>query len=102
VFGIGVANTLRTWLEMWSLRDSHCRGELHLPRLDLPTLLIQPDADSGVFPSQAQTIFDAVGAHDKEQVTMPGDHYFVADPTYRPAVADRIVAWLAERGVTGR
>ncbi|HEY7628560.1 MAG TPA: hypothetical protein VH761_15925 [Ilumatobacteraceae bacterium] len=100
VLGIGTVNTLRTWLDMWSLRDSQCRGALHLPRLDLPTLLIQPDADCGVFPSQARTIFDAVGSADKEYVTMPGDHYFVADATLRPAVADRIVAWLADHGVT--
>ena len=100
VFGIGTVSTLRTWLNMWSLEDSECRGAPHLAVLDLPTLLIQPDADNGVFPSQAQEIFDAIAATDKEFVTMPGDHYFSEEPEHRPAVADRIVEWLAARGVT--
>ena len=85
---------------MWSLEDSECRGAPHLSELDLPTLLVQPDADNGVFPSQAQEIFDAIAATDKEFVTMPGDHYFSEEPEHRPAVADRIVEWLAARGVT--
>lgn len=100
VFGIGTVSTLRTWLNMWSLEDSECRGAPHLAKLDLPTLLVQPDADNGVFPSQAQEIFDAIAATDKEFVTMPGDHYFSEEPEHRPAVADRIVEWLAARGVT--
>ncbi|MHB8530305.1 MAG: hypothetical protein ACYC8V_12460, partial [Caulobacteraceae bacterium] len=29
--GIGRANTLRTWLSMWSLETSKCRGATHLP-----------------------------------------------------------------------
>lgn len=100
VFGIGTVSTLRTWLNMWSLQESECRGAPHLARLDLPTLLIQPDADNGVFPSQAEDIFDAIAAADKEFVTMSGDHYFSEEPEHRPAVADRIVEWLAARGVT--
>ena len=68
---------------MWSLRESDCRGGPHLARLDLPTLLVQPDADNGVFPSQAVEIFEAIAASDKEMVTMPGDHYFLT-PRRRP------------------
>ena len=48
VFGIGSLNTCRTWLNMWSLTESDCGALPHLARLDLPTLLIQPDADNGV------------------------------------------------------
>ena len=53
----------------------------HLARLDLPTLLVQPDADNGVFPSQAEEIFAGIAATDKEFVTLPGDHYFAGDPS---------------------
>jgi hypothetical protein len=42
--GIGLTNTLRTWLSMWSLTDSHCSGEEHLARIRLPSLVIQSDA----------------------------------------------------------
>ena len=99
VFGIGTVSTLRSWLNMWSLQESDCGGAAHLARLDIPTLLVQPDADNGVFPTQAEAIFGAIAAPDKELVTMPGDHYFAGDPSQRPAVADRIVGWLADRGV---
>ena len=95
VFGIGTVSTLRSWLNMWSLRESDCRGGPHLARLDLPTLLIQPDADNGVFPSQAVEIFDAVASPDKEMVTMPGDHYFLTPAGARDDVADVIAAWVA-------
>ena len=59
--GIGLTNTLRTWLSMWSLRDSHCRGAPHLQRITQPALVVQSTADTGVFPSDAQAIYDALG-----------------------------------------
>jgi hypothetical protein len=94
VFGIGTVSSLRTWLNMWSLTDSDCRGAVHLARLDLPTLLIQPSMDNGVFPSQADEIFAAIASTDKQYVTMKGDHYFADDPSHRPAVADVVDEWL--------
>lgn len=97
VFGIGTLSTCRTWLDMWSLTDSDCRGEKHFGRLDLPTLLIQPDADSGVFPSDAEAIFAAIAATDKQMLTLPGDHYFQQPDGARDDVADAIVAWVADR-----
>jgi pimeloyl-ACP methyl ester carboxylesterase len=97
VFGIGAVSTLRTWLNMWSLTESDCCGAQHFARLDVPTLLIQASADNGVFPSQAVEIFDAVGAADKQMLTLPGDHYFQRDPAERAAVADAIAAWVAAR-----
>ena len=98
VFGIGTVSTLRTWLNMWSLDESDCRGGPHLRRLDLPTLLVQPDADNGVFPSQAAEIFREIAADDKTSVTMPGDHYFARSLDERNAVADLIADWLTARG----
>ncbi len=98
VFGIGTVSTLRTWLNMWSLRESDCRGGPHLARLDLPTLLVQADADNGVFPSQAAEIFAAVAATDKQMLTLPGRHYFEDRPGARDEVADAIAAWLGEHG----
>jgi len=94
VFGIGTVSTCRTWLNMWSLTDSDCRAELHLQRLDLPTLLVQPDADNGVFPSQADAIFSMIAAADKEYVTLPGDHYFQQPAGARDVVADTVAEWV--------
>ena len=52
--GIGLTNTLRTWLSMWSLAESHCSGAPHLNRITQPAMVIQSTADTGVFPSDAQ------------------------------------------------
>lgn len=94
VFGIGSLNTCRTWLDMWSLTDSDCSGPPHFARLDVPTLLIQPDADNGVFPSDATAIFDSIAATDKQMLTLPGDHYFLEPAGARDQVADAITDWV--------
>lgn len=91
--GIGLTNTLRTWLSMWSLKESQCRGAPHLQRISVPALVLQSMADSGVFPADAQAIFDALGSAEKLLEFMPGDHYLTEPAGARDAVADRIAAW---------
>ena len=51
--GIGRANTLKTWLSMWSLTASKCQGREHLAKFTAPALVVQGKADMGVFPSDA-------------------------------------------------
>ena len=94
--GIGLTNTCRTWLSMWSLRESDCRGGPHLGRIDVPSLVIQSLSDTGVFPSDAHAILDALAAEDKSLEFMAGDHYLTDDGA-REEVADRIHEWLAPR-----
>lgn len=89
--GIGRTNTLRSWLSMWSLEDSSCRGAPHLARVRVPSLVVQSTADRGVFPSDARAIHDALGADDKELRMVPGEHYF--EDGGREDVADMIAAW---------
>jgi fermentation-respiration switch protein FrsA (DUF1100 family) len=96
-FGIGYANSLRTWLSMWSLETSGCRGAPHLERIEIPALVIQSTADTGVFPSDARTIHEHLASPDKRLDFIPGDHYLQDPPTARDQVADRIVGWLEER-----
>ncbi len=95
--GIGLTNTLRTWLSMWSLRDSQCRGSPHLERIRQPALVIQSLADTGVFPSDARTIHAALGSADKTLEFIEGDHYLTEPEDARSSVTDLIVAWLSER-----
>jgi hypothetical protein len=96
-FGIGRANTLRAWLSMWSLETSQCRGELHPGKIALPALVIQSLGDTGVFPSDAKTIFGALGSPDKTLEFLPGAHYFEDDPALRDRVADLMAAWIEKR-----
>lgn len=95
--GIGQVSTLRTWLSMWSLEDSQCRGQLHLPNILMPSLVIEADGDSGVYPSHTQEIFDLIGSEDKERLTLAGDHYFREPDGARADVADAIAGWVRER-----
>ena len=95
--GIGLTNTCRTWLSMWSLRESQCRGAPHLGRIRVPSLVIQSTADTGVFPSDARGIHTALGAADKTLEFMGGDHYLTSPDGARDEVADRIVAWVRTR-----
>lgn len=100
-FGIGSSNTLRTWLSMWSLRDSDCGGAPHLARITQPSLVIQSLADTGCFPSDARAIYDGLGADDKQLELIAGDHYLVEPESARTDVAERIAAWLETRRAPG-
>jgi acetyl esterase/lipase len=95
--GIAAATTLRSWLEMWSLADSPCRAAPHLARIEVPSLVIQSTADTGVFPSDARAIHDALAAADKHLELIPGDHYLRRPEGARDAAADLIADWLRSR-----
>ncbi|MAE94269.1 MAG: alpha/beta hydrolase [Deltaproteobacteria bacterium] len=97
-YGIGSSNTIRTWLSMWSLEYSQCRAIPHLERIDLPSLVVQSMADTGVFPVDAQVIHDNLAAEDKSLEFIPGDHYLQEPAGARDQVADLVAAWLGERG----
>ena len=95
--GIGRANTLKTWLSMWSLETSACRGADRLRQVALPSLVVQSLADQGVFPSDARAIFEALAATDKGLEFLPGRHYFEDDEPAREGVADLLTDWIRSR-----
>jgi pimeloyl-ACP methyl ester carboxylesterase len=95
--GIGNLSSLRSWLSMWSLSHSCCSGARHLERITLPALVIQSDADAGVFPSDAEHIFEGLGSDDKELKLVAGDHYLLEPAGIREAVADMIDNWVKGR-----
>ena len=99
VWGVGQCSTLRTWLSMWGLKTSQCRAEPHLARVTVPSLVLNADADTGVFPSDARRIFDALAADDKQLIEVEGDHYLLTPATARAAVADLIEAWAHQHVV---
>ena len=95
--GIGLSNTLRTWLSMWSLRTAQCQAEQHLPRIAVPSLVVQSMADTGVFPSDARAIHAGLGSDDKSLVFTAGDHYLTEPAAARDEVADLIADWTTSR-----
>jgi len=94
--GIAAACTLRSWLGMWSLRHAQTRAEPHLARIDCPALVINAEQDSGVYPSDAQRIHDALASSDKAMCSIDSDHYFTT-PGARSEQADLIAKWIAKR-----
>ncbi|WP_432427419.1 alpha/beta hydrolase [Salinilacustrithrix flava] len=94
-YGIGRTNTLRSWLSMWSLRESQCVGAPHLAQIRVPSLVVQSTADRGVFPSDAHAIHEALAAEDRSLELVPGEHYF--EDGGRADVADLIAGWVEDR-----
>jgi pimeloyl-ACP methyl ester carboxylesterase len=91
---IGRANTLKTWLSMWSLETSNCQGKPHLNKLTVPSLVVQGTADTGVFPSDARKIFEFIGSPDKRLELVSGAHYFEDSPASRTGAVDVMCQWL--------
>ncbi|WP_295647486.1 alpha/beta hydrolase [uncultured Dietzia sp.] len=96
VFGIASGTTLRSWLSLWSLEHSQTRAYRHLPNIEVPALVINGNQDTGVFPSDAQSIFDQIGSSDKQLHTLEANHYFL-NPGARDVQADLIADWIRER-----
>ena len=94
--GIAAACTLRSWLGMWSLRTAQTRAEPHLAYIDCPALVINAEQDTGVYPSDAQRIHDALASTDKAVHSIDSDHYFTT-PGARSEQADMIAKWIAKR-----
>lgn len=94
--GIAAACTLRSWMGMWSLRHAQTRAEPHLARIECPALVINAEQDTGVFPSDAKRIYDALASTDKTMCVIDSDHYFTT-PGARSEQADVIAKWIGKR-----
>jgi len=93
--GIAAASTLRSWLGMWSLRHAQTRAEPHLSLIECPALVINAEQDTGVYPSDAKRIHDALASTDKQLCSIDSDHYFTT-PGARSEQADTIARWIAK------
>lgn len=97
IYGVGTVSSCRTWLSMWSLSESPCQGAPHLARITVPSLVVDADADTGVFPSDTQAIVAALAAEDITVRTVAGDHYLREREGARAEAADIIVEWVGSR-----
>jgi hypothetical protein len=95
--GLGRANTLRTWLSMWSLETSPCQGAEHLGRMTLPALVAQSLGDMGVFPSDARDIFDTLPIGDKTLEWLNGAHYFEDSTDHLQQACEMMTDWIRAR-----
>ena len=95
--GLGRANTLRSWLSMWSLEMSKCQGGAQLARIDAPALVVQSTGDMGVFPSDARSLHEALASRDKTLELIPGAHYFEDSEASRLRMVDLVADWIGSR-----
>ncbi len=97
IFGVGTVSSLRTWLSMWSLTDSQCNIS-QARKITLPAIVIDADADTGIFASNTAKIVAALrdrpGAPEVEAHTLASDHYLREPPNARSEAADLIVDWI--------
>ena len=71
---------------------------VHLERIEIPALVLQSTADTGVFPSDARTICDHHASSDKRLDFVAGDHYLESPSVAREEVADPFAEWLRAHG----
>jgi hypothetical protein len=95
--GVARSSTLSTWLSMWSVDESRCRGTQHLRRIEVPSLVVQATRDVGVFPSDARALLDGLGAQDKQLQSLPGGHFFEGDGGDRERLAEALAQWVLAR-----
>ncbi|KAF9877038.1 hypothetical protein CkaCkLH20_05304 [Colletotrichum karsti] len=94
---LGRANTLRTWLSMWSLQDSKCKFDAYADKITVPALVIQSLADAGVYPFDARHLYESLASKDKEIVWVEGTHFFENNERDREKVVDVIDEWVKKR-----
>jgi hypothetical protein len=96
IFGLGQFSSLRTWVNMWSVDFSQTRGDKHLPKISQPALVVNADADTGIFPSDARLLHDWLGSSDKTLLSVAGDHYFQQPDNARDELVDVICGWVRD------
>jgi pimeloyl-ACP methyl ester carboxylesterase len=93
--GLARVMTARGWLSTWSGLSSHAAVADTLPAVTVPTLVVHPTGDTEIRLHQAQAIFDAAGAADKEYVDIKGaPHYLYGR---RTEAMEIVIDWLRTR-----
>ncbi|MCJ0764915.1 alpha/beta hydrolase [Variovorax terrae] len=94
--------TPRAWLSLWSGHASRASVLDNLPRVDVPTLVMDYTGDSAIHPLNAETIYAQSPAADKEIAHVDGDHFGLPLPSApdqggREAALRIVVTWLQKR-----
>ncbi|MBP2371057.1 alpha/beta hydrolase [Pseudonocardia parietis] len=101
IVGFGRLTTPDAWLSTWSAITSNATIAKTGPDMTLPTLLITYTADNCVFPSDFDSIADAIASSDKQIHAIPADHYGNPVGTGRQRrgyAADLIAHWIRTSG----
>jgi hypothetical protein len=92
----------RAWLSSWSGLSSRAAVLNNLPKVTIPTLVANYDADNAIYPESSDAIFEGSPASDKTRVQFEGDHFgltstFVRKPRGPKSASTVILEWLRAR-----
>ncbi|MFM8855691.1 MAG: alpha/beta hydrolase [Actinomycetota bacterium] len=93
--GLARTMTARGWLSTWSGLSSHAKLADTMPKVQIPTLLIHPTADTEIRVWQAREIVDNSGAVDTTYVEMKGAPHYLEG--HRQEAIAHMVDWLKKR-----
>jgi hypothetical protein len=95
--------TPRGWLSTWSGLASRAVLAQNIRTIAAPTLIVNALGDSDIFPPDAQAVFDASPAADKQFVALEESGHYLNPlpgstlPDPRGRLIDLLVPWLRDR-----
>ncbi|MEW6296537.1 MAG: alpha/beta hydrolase [Thermodesulfobacteriota bacterium] len=100
--GFGKYQTPRAWLSTWSGLSSRAAVLDNLPRVTIPTLVVNYTGDHAIYPQESEAIYQYSPAADKQLAHVDADHfgYPLKDTPNqggRDGAMRVIVQWLLER-----
>ena len=93
--GLARTMTARGWLSTWSGLSSHAALADTLPKVQVPTLIVHPTADTEIRLSQARALPDRSGSDDVTYTELTGAPHYLHGHR-REAIA-MVVDWLRSR-----
>jgi alpha-beta hydrolase superfamily lysophospholipase len=93
--GLARTMTARGWLSTWSGRTSPAKLADTMPKVQVPTILLHPTADTEIRRSQAKQIAESAGATDTTFVELAGAPHYLEG--HRPEALAVVADWLAAR-----
>jgi pimeloyl-ACP methyl ester carboxylesterase len=97
--GLARFTTLRAWLSQWSPL-SRADAVDTVPRISVPLLVLENEADDAVPPTHPQEVFAAATMADKTYASIAGaSHYYRDQPAQLAEAVDTVGGWLAARGL---
>jgi len=96
--GISRVTTLRSWINQWSIDDTHADSLRWLPQIDVPVSVVLGTADVTVLPAMAQRMHDAATRAPVRDLRFVSGatHYFEGQPDLLDQALDHIALFIAE------
>src|SRR5580658_11045852 len=95
--GFGRIASPDAWLSTWSGLSTNASFATAAPHVTVPTLYLEFSGDQTLLPADADKLYHAIGARDKERAVIPGLHFGAALPGHRPGIelaAAAVLDWL--------